>query len=428
MNFFIKTFGCQMNVNDSEKIRHILREKGFSAVDNEADADIVIINSCAVREKPQAKIFSYAGRIPKGKIIIAAGCVAQAEKENILKKNPDIHYIVGTHGYHKIGSIIEEIGKEKKRGVEAGFSKQWQELTPYVEFRESPVSGYISIMEGCDNFCSYCIVPFTRGREKYRPFADIVREAEYLSAAGYREIILLGQNVNNWRDERKNMKFSDLLDYLAGNTAVRWIRFITSYPGYYDGELIAVMAKHEKIARHIHFPVQSGSTRILKKMNRVYSRTRYLQIIKDFKKKIPAIKFSSDFIVGYPGETEPDFRLTLSLIGKVEYTSIFSFMYSPRKFTRAYKMQDDIPLDVKKERLHRLQDLQKTIQLRNNKKLIGSEIEALVTGPHPKKSGEVIGRTESYQVVNFVSGAAPGEIKRVSIKNVGPYSLRGEEL
>jgi tRNA-2-methylthio-N6-dimethylallyladenosine synthase len=428
MNFFIKTFGCQMNVNDSEKIRYILEEKGFSAVGNETDADIVIINSCAVREKPQEKIFSYAGRIPKHKIIVVAGCVAQVEKENILKKNPHIHYIVGTHGYHQIGSIIEEIGREKKRGVKTGFSKQWQELIPYAASRESKVSGYISIMEGCDNFCSYCIVPFTRGREKYRPFADIMREAEYLSTAGYREIILLGQNVNNWRDERENKKFPDLLDDLARAAAVKWIRFITSYPGYYDDELIAVMAEHERIARHIHFPAQSGSTRILKKMNRVYSRAQYLRIIEDFKKKIPAIKFSSDFIVGYPGETERDFRLTLSLIEKVEYESLFSFMYSPRKFTRAYKTADNIPLDVKKERLHRLQDLQETIQLRNNKKLIGAEIEALVSGPHPKKSGEVIGRTESYQVVNFISGAAPGEIRKVSIKNVGPYSLRGEEI
>jgi len=297
-----------------------------------------------------------------------------------------------------------------------------------MESRESKVSGYISIMEGCDNFCSYCIVPFTRGREKYRSFTDIAKEAEYLSGAGYKEIILLGQNVNNWRDEKENKKFPDLLDHLAGNTSAKWIRFITSYPGYYDDELIAVMAKHEKIARHIHFPAQSGSTRILKKMNRIYSRDQYLRIIRDFKKKIPAIKFSSDFIVGYPGETERDFRLTLSLIEKVEYESIFSFMYSPRKFTRAYKTADNIPLEVKKERLHRLQDLQGAIQLKNNKKSIGTEIDVLVTGPHPKKSDEVIGRTESYQVVNFVSGAAPGEMKRVSIKNVGAYSLRGEQL
>lgn len=427
MNFFIKTFGCQMNVNDSEKIRHILKGKGFSAAADEADADIVIINSCAVREKPQEKIFSYAGRIAKGKKIIVAGCVAQSEKENILKKNQNINYIVGTHQYYKIAEIVNELMTEKKRGVEAALSKEWQELTPYVESRENNVSAFISIMEGCDNFCSYCIVPYTRGREKHRPFDNIVREAEYISEKGYKEIILLGQNVNNWQDQKEKIKFHDLLAYLAENIAVKWIRFITSYPGYYDNELIEVMAGHEKIARHIHFPAQSGSTRVLKKMNRVYTRAQYLKIIKDFKKTIPAIKFSSDFIVGFPGETEKDLQLTLSLIEKVEYESIFSFMYSPRKFTKAYKVKDNIPLEIKKERLHRVQQVQENIQLRNNKKLVGREVEVLVTGRHPKKEGEMIGRTESYQVVNFKSRARPGEIVKILIENIGPYSLRGKE-
>jgi tRNA-2-methylthio-N6-dimethylallyladenosine synthase len=425
MNFFIKTYGCQMNVNDSEKMRHILKGKGFFAVADEADADIVIINSCAVREKPQDKIFSYAGRIGKGKMIIVAGCVAQSEKENILKKNPNIDYVIGTHRYYKIDDIINEIIEKKAKGVRATFSGKWEELTPYVESRDSNVAGYISIMEGCDNFCSYCIVPFTRGREKHRPFANIVAEAEYLAAQGYKEIVLLGQNVNNWQDEKEKKKFPALLDYLGANITVKWIRFITSYPGYYNAELIEVMAKHRKIARHIHFPAQSGSTRVLKMMNRVYTRPRYLKIINDFKKKIPGIKFSSDFIVGYPGETERDFQLTLSLIERVEYESIFSFMYSPRKHTKAYKKQDNISLEIKKDRLHRLQELQKQIQLRNNQKRIGKEIEVLVTGKHPKKEGEVIGRTESYQVVNFESTAGPGEIKIVSIKSAGPYSLRG---
>lgn len=428
MNFFIKTFGCQMNVNDSEKIRHILIRKGFSSAADEEDADLVIINSCAVREKPQEKIFSYAGRLPKGKKIIVAGCVAQSEKENILKRNPDINYIVGTHQYYKIDSIVNEIKNKTAKGVEVAFSKEWEEMTPYVESRESSVSGYISIMEGCDNFCSYCIVPYTRGREKHRPFANIVSEAEYLAEKGYKEIILLGQNVNNWQDEKEKRKFPGLLDYLAKNIAVKWIRFITSYPGYYDNELIDVMARHERIARHIHFPAQSGSTRILRKMNRVYTRSQYLGIIKDFKKKIPLIKFSSDFIVGYPGETERDFRLTLSLIEKVEYESVFSFMYSPRKHTAACKKEDNIPLEQKKERLHRLQQAQELIQLRNNKKTIGKEIEVLVTGRHPRKEGQVIGRTESYQVVNFESQAKPGEVKKVLIENIGPYSLRGLEV
>ncbi|MDQ1351076.1 MAG: tRNA-2-methylthio-N(6)-dimethylallyladenosine synthase [Acidobacteriota bacterium] len=432
MKFFIKTYGCQMNVNDSEKMGHILEKRGFSAADNENDADIVIINSCAVREKPQEKIFSFAGRLGKGKKIIVAGCVAQSEKEKILERNPSINYIVGTHQYYHIDRIVDEILAEKSRGdhpVKAQFSKVWQEAVPDIGARISRVSGYISIMEGCDNFCSYCIVPFTRGREKHRPFENIMAEAEYLAAAGYKEIILLGQNVNCWGDREKNMKFTVLLDRLAAAPAVdvKWIRFITSYPGYYDDELIDVMARHEKIARNIHFPAQSGSTRVLMKMNRIYSRDQYLEIVRRFKKRIPDITFSSDFIVGFPGETENDFGLTLSLLEKVEYENIFSFVYSPRRFTSAFKLKDDIDPGVKKQRLYRVQELQKNIQLKNNKLLIGKTIDVLVTGLHPKVEGEVIGRTVNYRVVNFESDTPVGEFTRVLIERVGPYSLRGVE-
>jgi tRNA-2-methylthio-N6-dimethylallyladenosine synthase len=302
----------------------------------------------------------------------------------------------------------------------------WQEAVPDIASRISRVSGYISIMEGCDNFCSYCIVPYTRGREKHRPFDQIIEEAHYLAGNGYKEIILLGQNVNNWKDAEKGLKFPDLLDKLAQAVNVKWIRFITSYPGYYDDELIEVMARHPQIARNIHFPAQSGSTRVLTKMNRRYNRSTYLNIIRHFKKRIPDITFSADFIVGFPGETENDFKLTLSLLEKVEYENIFSFVYSPRRFTRAYKFKDDIPPEIKKERLYRLQECQKNIQLKNNKALIGKTIEVLVTGPHPKKADEVIGRTVNYRVVNFKANIPAGEFTKVLVENVGPYSLRGK--
>jgi tRNA-2-methylthio-N6-dimethylallyladenosine synthase len=431
MKFFIKTYGCQMNVNDSEKMRHILARRGFTATDDETAADIVIVNGCAVREKPQEKIFSYAGRMPKNKRVIIAGCVAQSEKEKILERNSNISYIVGTHQYYLIDRIVDEILEEKiesGKSVKAEFSKQWQESVPDISSRISHVSGYISIMEGCDNFCSYCIVPFTRGREKHRPFDNIIREAEYLAASGYKEIILLGQNVNSWEDQSMKMKFPQLLGLLASRIDVKWIRFITSYPGYYDNEMIGVMAAHEKIARNIHFPVQSGSTRILKKMNRIYTRRRYLDIIRHFKRRVPDITFSSDFIVGYPGETEHDFALTLSLVEQVEYENIFSFIYSPRKHTRAYMMEDNVDIEVKKDRLYRLQAAQKDIQLRNNRALIGKTVEVLVTGPNPKREGEVIGRTVNYRVVNFKSTTPAGNFTSVLVENVGPYSLRGREV
>lgn len=428
MNFLIKTFGCQMNVNDSEKMRHILEKKGFRVTENAADADIVIINSCAVREKAQDKIFSFIGRLGKDQRVIVSGCVAQSERENLWRSNPRIDFVVGTHQYYRIDGIVNEIVKERKQGLETGFSRDWQELTPEADYRHSRVSGYVSIMEGCNNFCSYCIVPFTRGREKYRPFSGIMEEAEYLSAKGYREIILLGQNVNNWQDADRGMKFPDLLAELATGIDVRWIRFITSYPGYYDDDLIKVMMRHPRIARHIHFPAQSGSTRVLRRMNRTYTRAQYLKIIENFRRHIPGMQFSSDFIVGFPGETAHDFELTLSLIEKVEYESIFSFIYSPRKHTGAAGMADHLRLERKKERLYRLQDLQEEIQLRNNRKKKGQRVEVLVTVKNPKVDTEVIGRTESYRVVNFKSSAPVGSFTHVLVESAGPHSLRGREI
>jgi tRNA-2-methylthio-N6-dimethylallyladenosine synthase len=428
MNFYIKTFGCQMNVNDSEKIRQLLENKGLTLCAGEAAADIIIVNSCAVREKPQEKIFSYIGQFPPGKKIIIAGCVAQVEKEAVFKKKVKVDYVVGTHQFHRIGEIIDEIRRGAAPGAAAAFSRQWQELVPTPAARSSSVTGYISIMEGCDNFCSYCIVPFSRGREKYRPLAAILHEADYLANQGFKEIVLLGQNVNHWHEAAGGLAFPELLRQLARSVPVPWIRFITSYPGYHDRELIRVIAENRNIARHIHFPAQSGSTRILKKMCRTYSRAQYLRIIRAYRAAIPEMKFSSDFIVGFPGENDRDFNLTLSLIEQVEYESIFSFIYSPRAHTKAAAYaQETTPARVK-ERLYALQALQAGIQLQNNRRLIGLTSDVLITGKHPKKKGAVIGRSESYRVVNFTSRTPVGAFTRVKITDAGPHSLRGEEI
>lgn len=428
MRFYIKTFGCQMNVNDSEKMRHVLEKQGWQAAAEEVEADLLIINSCAVREKAQSKIFSYIGRWGAGKKVVVAGCVAQSERDSILQSNARVHFVVGTHQFYHLAEIISQWVLKDKRGSRTQFSRDWQEIVPEVYSRQSRVTGYISIMEGCNNFCSYCIVPFTRGREKHRPVNQILQEADFLAGQGYQEIILLGQNVNNWQDRGQGLRFPDLLALIAGRVQIPWIRFITSYPGYHDSELIDVMTRFPSIARHIHFPAQSGSTRILKKMNRIYSRDQYLAIIRQFTAKMPGMKFSSDFIVGFPGESDHDFNLTLSLLERIGYESVFSFIYSPRKFTRASNLTDDIPLAVKKDRLYRLQELQEKIQLANNKKLIGQTVGVLITGPHPKKEGEMIGRTESYRVVNIQSTAKPGEFKNVKIERAGPHSLRGREV
>ncbi len=425
MTFFIKTFGCQMNVNDSEKIRHLLEAKGLT-VAAEEQADIIIVNSCAVRAKPQEKIFSYIGRFPSGKKIIIAGCVAQAENEALFAKKVRVDYVVGTHQFYRIGEIVDELLAGGRPATAVGFSRRWQELVPAAEARSSAVTGYVSIMEGCDNFCSYCIVPFTRGREKHRPMAAILREAEYLAGRGYQEIVLLGQNVNHWHEPAGGQRFPDLLQRLA-RLPVPWIRFITSYPGYHEPELIDVLAGNRNIARHIHFPAQSGSTRILKKMNRAYTRAQYLAIVRAYRRAIPEMKFSSDFIVGFPGESERDFHLTLSLLDQVEYDSVFSFMYSPRQRTKAAVLAAGVPAQRVKERLYALQEKQAAIQLKNNRRLLGQTLDVLVCEKHPKKAGEMIGRSESYRVVNFASQAAIGTFTRVTITGAGPHSLRGEE-
>lgn len=426
MTFFIKTFGCQMNVNDSEKIRHLLEAKGLTAA-GEAEADLIIVNSCAVRAKPQEKIFSYIGRFPRAKKVIIAGCVAQSEKEALFAKKVRVDFVVGTHQFYRIGEIVDELRYSSRPAAALGFSRRWQELVPDAQARSSTVTGYISIMEGCDNFCSYCIVPFTRGREKHRPMAAILRETEYLAGRGYREIVLLGQNVNHWHEPGGNQRFPDLLRRLA-RVSVPWIRFITSYPGYHEPELIEVMAENRNIARHIHFPAQSGSTRILKKMNRVYSRAQYLAIVRAYRRAMPEMKFSSDFIVGFPGENERDFQLTLSLLREVEYESVFSFIYSPRPHTKAAALAVDVPAQRARERLYALQELQATIQLKNNRLLVGKTIDVLVCEKHPKKAGEMIGRSESYRVVNFASQTPVGEFTQVRITGAGPHSLRGEEI
>lgn len=428
MNFFIKTFGCQMNVNDSEKIRHLLEGKGLTPCVDEAAADIIIVNSCAVRSKPQEKIFSYIGQFSQQKTIIVAGCVAQTEKEAIFKKKVKVDYVVGTHQFYRIAEIIDEIAAGAGAGSATAFSRQWQELVPAAHARSSEVTGYISIMEGCDNFCSYCIVPYTRGREKYRPLAAILHEAETLAGQGFQEIVLLGQNVNHWHEAKGGRAFPELLRQLAGSVPVPWIRFITSYPGYHDRELIRVMAANRNIARHIHFPAQSGSTRILKKMRRTYSRDQYLGIIRSFRSAMPEMKFSSDFIVGFPGESDRDFRLTLSLMERVEYESVFSFVYSPRPGTRAAQDPRELDPAAARQRLIALQELQSRIQLQNNRRRIGEVVEVLITERHPKKAGEVIGRSESYRVVNFASRTPVGRFTRVRVTAAGPHSLRGEEI
>lgn len=424
--FHISTFGCQMNVNDSEKMRSLLCQAGWQWSETVEKADLVIINSCAVREKPAQKIYSFVGRVPKGKRIILAGCVAQSEQEALQKRQPRIDVVMGTHQLHRIVDIASELLDGNARvGNALDFSMEWRELVPGMDSRDSSFSAYVSIMEGCNNFCAYCIVPYTRGREKFRPFGAIEAEVKALLEQGVKEIVLLGQNVNSWRDEAAGMDFVALLDRISA-LPVFWLRFVTSYPGYFAARLIDLMAERSNIARLMHFPAQSGSTRLLKRMNRRYDRREYLGIIERFGNRITGMEFSSDFICGYPGETDRDHRLTLSLLVKVQYQSVFSFVYSPRPGTRAAGIPEQLTLEEKKARLQELQRLQADIQLQKNKELLGSLQTVLVSMAHPKTAGEWIGRTEQLRLVNLCGSFTPGEVIVARISSVGPHSLRAD--
>lgn len=422
--FHIATFGCQMNVNDSEKMRSLLCDAGWAWSESVEDADLIVINSCSVREKPAQKIYSFVGRVPKGKKIVLAGCVAQVEQEALQKRQPRINAVMGTHQINRIVDIATDLLEHGKSKNMLDFSREWRELVPGMESRGSADSAFVSIMEGCNNFCAYCIVPYTRGREKFRPYTAIEAEVKALLEKGVKEIVLLGQNVNSWKDEAAGMDFVELLDRISA-MPVFWLRFVTSYPGYFAERLIDLMAERRNIARLMHFPAQSGSSRLLKMMNRRYDRSEYLRIIDMFNKKLPDMEFSSDFICGYPGETDHDHRLTLSLLQKVQYQSVFSFVYSPRPGTRAAKIPEALTLDQKKARLQELQALQADIQLEKHRRLVGQKQRVMVVSPHARTPGEWIARTEQMRLVNLKGHFAAGQILEVAITACGPHSLRG---
>ncbi|MFQ6082527.1 MAG: tRNA (N6-isopentenyl adenosine(37)-C2)-methylthiotransferase MiaB [Candidatus Aminicenantia bacterium] len=431
LKFFIRTFGCQMNENDSERIAGLLHSSGFEKVTYEEKSDIVIINTCAVRQKSEEKLFSYLGRlnqVKKGLIIGITGCVAQLEREKIFKRAPYVDFILGTHAYYNLPEILKKIIIDKEKVNNIRWHKEWQETPDECILRENKVIGYVTIMEGCNNFCSYCIVPFTRGREKYRPFNNILKEIRKLADKGYKEIQLLGQNVNSYYDHQKEKNFVDLLTEINKIKGIEWIRFITSHPKNFSEEIAQAMKDLEKVCPQLHLPVQSGSSSVLQRMKRGYDRQTYLKKIDFLKKLIPNINLSTDIIVGSPGESREEFEETLSLLREVEYNNIFSFRYSPRPFTAASKLKDDVPFEEKKNRLIQVQSLQKEIQLKNNRKKIGQKLKVLTLGKSKRDSKIWSGRTEHYQVVNFHSNQAEiGKFVEVLITDVGPYSLRGKQ-
>jgi tRNA-2-methylthio-N6-dimethylallyladenosine synthase len=427
--FFIQTFGCQMNLNNSEQVASLLLQAGARQVESPEESEIVLINTCAVREKSVEKLFSYLGRLKdhkrsQGSTIVCLGCVAQLYREQLLSRFPYLDLVVGPGHYQELPLLLN--GLSGQPAAVTNWNKDWVELPVKPVARESQVSAYVTIMEGCNNFCTFCVVPFTRGREKYRPLQSIMNEVRQLAESGFVEIQLLGQNVNSYHDPESGAGLAELMGKIAEVSSIEWIRFLTSHPKNFSHELAVAMASNRKVCHQLHLPVQSGSSQVLTRMNRNYSREDYLEKISWLKSLMPDISLSTDIIVGFPGETEDDFGQTLELVEEVGFTNIFSFRYSPRPLTRAARWNDDVPEEVKIERLIELQKRQKEIQLKLNQKAVGQRQKVLALG-QSKKGNLYTGRNEAYQVVNFSSDRelSPGFVE-VVITGGGAYSLKGE--
>jgi tRNA-2-methylthio-N6-dimethylallyladenosine synthase len=436
---FIKTFGCQMNEYDSDKMADVLNASdGFIKTDTPEDADVVLLNTCSVREKAQEKVFSDLGRLRELKlarpdmIIGVGGCVASQEGDAIVKRAPYVDLVFGPQTLHRLPDLLDRRRITGRSQVDISFP----EIEKFDYLPPAKVDGataFVSIMEGCSKYCSSCVVPYTRGEEVSRRFDDVLAEVAGLAAQGVREITLLGQNVNAFRGAMADGEIADfalLIEYIAEIDGLERIRFVTSHPKEFTQRLIDVYAKVPKLADHLYLPAQHGSDRILAAMKRGYTSLEYKSIIRRLREVRPNIAISSDFIVGFPGETDADFEAMMQLIDDIGYDNSFSFIFSPRPGTPAANLQDDTPHDVKLRRLQRLQ----AVIVENTKKysqdMVGTAQRILVEGPSKKDPGELQGRSENNRVVNFDPGPDGsrliGQMIDVNITHTYAYSLRGE--
>ena len=432
--FYLETFGCQMNVHDSEKVVGTLLAQGYEQVDSPEEADLILYNTCSVREKAEQKVYSRLQQFRReagaGKVFGVLGCVAQQEGERIFERAPHVALVCGSASYRRLPELLARIeaGERRVTGLELDTDETFE--TPLTR-RDNPYRAYVTIIEGCDKHCTFCVVPFTRGRERSRPSESIMREVRDLAAAGYTEIQLLGQNVSSYRDPSPaGWDFVTLLEQVARVPGLRRVRFTTSHPRDFDRRIVRAIEENPVLANHVHLPVQSGSDRVLERMQRQYTRAEYLEKIEWIKSARRPIAISTDIIVGFPGETEEDFQQTLSLLDEVGYDSVFSFKYSPRPNTAALTLDGHLPDEEKGRRLAILQEKQRAIQLRRNSQWIGRTVEVLVESFNPG-TGQWVGRTSEHRVVNFtcpegVKESLAGRYVHVHVTRAGPNSLAGE--
>ncbi|WP_206459479.1 tRNA (N6-isopentenyl adenosine(37)-C2)-methylthiotransferase MiaB [Anaerovorax sp. IOR16] len=442
--FFIQTFGCQMNERDSETIAGMLIERGYVPTNNKKDADIVLLNTCSVRENADQRFFGILGQLKKIKeerssfIVGVCGCMMQQQHiiDTLKSKYPWVDLVFGTHNIHTFPQLIEGVLSERRKIVDV-----WEEAGEVVEGlpakRLYPFKAFVNIMYGCNNFCTYCIVPYTRGRERSRRPEEVISEVKQLVASGVKEVTLLGQNVNSYgvsshgsdycAEEENGMDFAGLIYALNEVEGLERIRFMTSHPKDLSDGLIQAYKDCDKLCNHIHLPVQSGSTNLLKKMNRKYTKEHYLLLIEKLRKSVPDIAITTDIIVGFPGETEEDFLETLDLVQTVQYDSAFTFLYSIRKGTPAAEYEDQIPEEIKHERFNRLVELLNDITAKINKTYEGTVQKVLVEGTSKTDKTTYTGRTDSLKVVNFKGNEEQiGTIVNVKITEGKTFSLTGE--
>lgn len=430
---FISTYGCQMNGHDTERMYSLLESNQYLQALSAEEADVIIINSCSVREKPVHKVMSEIGTYrplqkikPKLKIGVG-GCVGQQEGKNLLKKAKNLDFVFGTDTIDMLPEMLSEVREKDTRGVwtRMGHRDQYSIETLV---RNPKVSELVTITKGCDNFCSFCVVPFTRGREKSRPMADLIKDVRGLVERGVQEITLLGQNVNSYKSPDGAGGFNDLLRAICVETDLKRLRFTTSHPKDFGDDLLEILVKHQdRLGHYLHLPAQSGSTRLLEKMNRGYTVEEYVAKIEKMKKAMPEVSLSTDLIVGFPGETDQDFEDTLKLMDHIEYENVFAFKYSPRPFTKAATFSDQVPVEVMDERLQRLMTRNDEIGARLAPKYENKTFDVLVEGPSRYNPNILTGRTSHFKLVNFSGDARlTGQIVSVHITKAFPVVLRGE--
>ena len=435
--YYIKTYGCQANERDGETLAGILESMGYSVTDEIKEADVVLLNTCAIRENAEEKVFGKVGYIKNLKrtrpnlIVGLCGCMAQEEVvvNRILKKHPQIDLIFGTHNIHRLPQLLKQAMFEKEKVIEV-WSKEGDVIEYLPSHRAHEQKAWVNIMYGCNKFCTYCIVPYTRGKERSRLKEDILKEVNELKDNGYKEITLLGQNVNSYgKDfENYNYDFANLLEDVA-KTGIDRIRFTTSHPWDFSEAMIDTIAQYDNIMPYIHLPVQSGNNEVLRRMGRRYTREQYLELFNKIREKIPHCSITTDIIVGFPGETDEQFEDTMTLYDYCEYDLAYTFIYSPREGTPAAKMEDDISMETKEQRLYRLNEMVTEKAYKKNQRFLGEVVEVLVDGTSKRDDNMLTGYTEHQKLINFKGNPEHiGQIVKVKITEVKTWALKGEEV